>query len=86
MAPPLGRLVSVPLREVWAHEANDFTPWLADGENLALLADTPQLGQLQLQGTEVAVGNFSIDIRAIPKLPKTTLALSGGNGGVHERR
>jgi hypothetical protein len=64
MPPTLGRLVSVPLREVWAHEANDFTPWLADGENLALLAETLQLGELQLQGTEVAVGNFSVDILA----------------------
>jgi hypothetical protein len=64
MPPTLGRLVSVPLRDVWAHEAKDFTPWLADGENLALLADTLQLGELQLQGTEVAVGNFSIDILA----------------------
>jgi hypothetical protein len=64
MTPPLGRLVSVPLREVWAHEAKDFTPWLADGESLALLADTLRLGELQLQGTEVSVGNFSIDILA----------------------
>jgi hypothetical protein len=60
----LGRLVSVPLREVWAHESNDFTPWLADGENLSLLADTLNLGPLQLQGTEVPVGNFFIDILA----------------------
>jgi len=60
----LGRLVSVPLREVWAHEAQDFTPWLAQAENLALLTDTLQLGELQLQGTEVPVGNFSIDILA----------------------
>jgi hypothetical protein len=61
---PLGRLLSVPLREVWAHEARDFTPWLAEAENLALLAETLQLGELQLQGTEVAVGNFAIDILA----------------------
>src|SRR6266403_5035757 len=60
----LGRLVSVPLRAVWAHESNDFTPWLADAENLSLLADTLNLGPLQLQGTEVPVGNFFIDILA----------------------
>lgn len=64
MTAPLGRLVSVPLREVWAHESNDFTPWLADTENLSLLADTLKLGPLQLQGTEVPVGNFFIDILA----------------------
>jgi hypothetical protein len=60
----LGRLASVPLRDIWAHEANDFTPWLADGENLSLLADRLNLEPLQLQGTEVAVGNFFIDILA----------------------
>jgi hypothetical protein len=64
MTAPLGRLVSVPLREVWAHESNDFTPWLAEPENLSLLADTLNLGPLQLQGTEVPVGNFFIDILA----------------------
>lgn len=61
---PLGRLESVPLREVWAHESNDFTPWLADSENLSLLADTLNVGPLQLQGTEVPVGSFFIDILA----------------------
>ena len=60
----LGRLNSVPLREVWAHEANDFTPWLAQVDNLTLLAETLGLGELQLHGTEVPVGNFYIDILA----------------------
>jgi hypothetical protein len=64
MTAPLGRLVSVPLREVWPHEANDFTPWLAKNENLSLLAETLQLSDLQLQDTEVAVGSFYIDILA----------------------
>ena len=27
------------LRKVWSHEALDFTPWLAEDDNLALLAD-----------------------------------------------
>ena len=58
----LGRLrrVSDP-REVWALEAGDFTPWLA--ENLDVLAD--ELG-IVLTGaaTEVPVGSFFLDIRA----------------------
>ena len=58
----LGRLqrVSDP-REVWAMEAGDFTPWLA--ENLDVLAE--ELG-LVLTGaaTEVPVGSFYLDIRA----------------------
>jgi hypothetical protein len=49
MTATLGRLISVPLREVWANEANDFTPWLAEAENLGLLAETLGLGVLQVQ-------------------------------------
>lgn len=64
MTPPLGRLEPVPLREVWPHEANDFTPWLAMPENLALLADTLHLGELSDQRIEVAVGSFYIDVLA----------------------
>jgi hypothetical protein len=63
-APTLGRLISVSIREVWAHEAKDFTPWLAEPDNLSLLAETLQLGDIQVQGTEVPVGNFFIDILA----------------------
>jgi hypothetical protein len=36
---PLSKLERVPLREVWKHEANDFTPWLAETDNLNALAD-----------------------------------------------
>ena len=64
MTAALGRLESVPLRQVWPHEANDFTPWLAEAENLVLLAETLNLGDLQLEGTEVNVGNFNLDILA----------------------
>jgi hypothetical protein len=60
----LGRLSSVPLREIWTHEANDFTPWLAKPENLVLLCEALQLGELDVQGTEVRVGSFAIDILA----------------------
>ena len=30
MKKPLSKLERVPLREAWKHEANDFTPWLAE--------------------------------------------------------
>ena len=30
----LSKLERVPLREAWKHEANEFTPWLAETDNL----------------------------------------------------
>lgn len=40
----LGRLERVELRNIWASEAIDFTPWLARSENLAVLAETLNMG------------------------------------------
>jgi hypothetical protein len=60
----LGRLEPVSLRDVWPHEANDFTPWLALPDNLSLLAKTLKLGELSEVRTEVPVINFYIDILA----------------------
>lgn len=34
----LGTIQAVDIRSVWGSEANDFTPWLAEPENVALLA------------------------------------------------
>ena len=54
-------LKDVPLREAWPHEANDFTPWLA--ENLHRLSQVIGV-DLELEGTEVSVEGFSADILA----------------------
>jgi hypothetical protein len=55
----IGNLESVPIRKVWADEARDFTPWLA--ENTDRLSEA--LGMdLELEGTEIGVGRFSADI------------------------
>ena len=36
----LGKMIRITdLRSVWPHEANDFTKWLAQEENLTLLRD-----------------------------------------------
>jgi len=59
----LGKFEKVDLREVWKHEATDFSAWLAKPENLDALAD--QLGiEIESIGTEVPVGRFKIDILA----------------------
>lgn len=59
---PLGKLERVSLRKAWAHEAGEFTPWLAQAGNLQLLADTLGLDELELVGTEHPVGDFKVDI------------------------
>ncbi len=51
----LGRLERVELREVWPNEATDFTPWLAEEENLSILAKTLDM-ELELEGREVRLG------------------------------
>ncbi len=60
-ATALGRLEQVDLRKVWGSEPGDFTPWLAQQENIALLADT--LGMdLELEAQEKGVGPYRADI------------------------
>ncbi|MBQ9371825.1 MAG: DUF4268 domain-containing protein [Thermoguttaceae bacterium] len=51
------------LREVWPHEALDFTPWLAKEENVALLADAVGI-DVTVEETESSVGDFNVDILA----------------------
>ena len=58
----LGRLEKITdLRDVWKTEAQDFTPWLAGEENLALLGETINL-DLELEAVEKDVGPFRADI------------------------
>ena len=59
--PELGELTEVDLRQVWRHEAREFTPWLA--ENLHRLSDAVGM-TLELIETEKAVENFAADILA----------------------
>ena len=55
-------LKRVPLRELWAHEARDFTTW--PSENLDLLGETLGIPQLYMVRCEAAAGVFSADILA----------------------
>ena len=57
----LGALTKVPLRKFWEGEASDFTPWLADEENIGLLAETIDI-ELEVEAQEKNVGPFRADI------------------------
>lgn len=60
----LGKLEEIKdLREVWPHEALDFTPWLAKEENMAFLADAVGL-EITVDEEESPVGDFNVDIFA----------------------
>ena len=57
----LSKLEAVDVREVWKHEASDFTPWLA--ENIDELGEALGL-DLEVRRSEAEVGAFSLDILA----------------------
>ncbi len=57
----IGSLQRVPLREVWSHEAQDFTPWLE--ENIDELNNAIDLS-LSVVEREQAAGDFSVDLVA----------------------
>jgi len=70
----IGRLTRVPLREVWKHEALDFTQWLALPENLELLGESIEV-ELAEARTEVGVGAFKVDILAKDTLGDRTVVI-----------
>ena len=49
------------LREVWSHEAHDFTPWWA--KNIPILGDEVGI-DISIEETESSVGDFNVDIFA----------------------
>lgn len=57
----LGRLVQVEVRSEWSNEASEFTPWLAQQENLDVLGETLGLS-LETESVEKEVGSFRADI------------------------
>lgn len=59
----LSKLTKVELRDVWGHEAIDFTNWLAQQENLDALSEEIEV-DIKLIKTEASVGKFSVDILA----------------------
>lgn len=61
MTEDIGRLERVPLREVWKHEAYDFTQWLQD--NISVLNDALGINLLNVD-REQSAGAFSVDLVA----------------------
>ena len=60
----LGKIEKIDdLRTIWKHEAHDFSKWLAQEENLALLSKAIGIDMV-LKETESSVGNFSVDLFA----------------------
>ncbi len=60
----LGKLKKIyDLRKVWPHEAADFTPWLTQDDNIALLSDAIGI-DITIDETESNVGSFNVDIYA----------------------
>jgi hypothetical protein len=59
--PPLGKLENTELKSGWQFE-RDFTLWLAEEANLAQLAESPGIDELELEATEKNVGPFRADI------------------------
>ncbi len=57
----LGRLQRVELRDAWVSESHDFTPWLAEEDNLRLLGEIIGI-DLELESQEENVGSFRADI------------------------
>jgi len=57
----VGKIIKVPLREVWKHEAHDFTTWLQN--NIEVLNTVIDF-QLSNPEREKSTGNFNVDLIA----------------------
>lgn len=58
----LGRLERIwDIRDYWQREDTDFTPWLADEENIAILGEALGI-ELEVEQSEVNVGQYRADI------------------------
>ena len=59
----LDKLKKVELRDVWPDEALDFTKWLSEEPNLAILSSAVGI-ELELIETDSSVGSLNVDIYA----------------------
>lgn len=77
-----GKIVEVPLREVWAGESTHFTPWLA--ANLQIVSERLGL-ELELESIESAAGDFSADIVAKDVATNRRVIIENQYGGTDHR-
>ena len=63
MTDQLGDLKKLDVRSIWANEASDFTPWLAEEANIDRLGAAIGM-ELEVLSTEVAAGPYAADILA----------------------
>jgi hypothetical protein len=64
------KIIRVPLRTIWKHEANDFTKWLT--ENIDVLSEV--IGrQFKNPEREQSTGNFYVDIKADDEVGDTVI-------------
>jgi hypothetical protein len=59
----LGRITKINPREIWKHEALDFTQWLVKEENIEILCDALDIS-IENARAEEAAGRFNVDIVA----------------------
>ena len=72
--PDFSELESVDLKNGWANEGADFTPWLAQEENLKLLGRTLNM-ELEIVSTEASVGRYRADIVCTDTSNDTTVLI-----------
>jgi hypothetical protein len=61
MTPNLSRITKINPRDIWKHEALDFTKWLAKEENISVLCE--ELGiEIENIKAEAAAGRYNVDI------------------------
>lgn len=64
------KITRVKLRDIWKHEANDFTVWLID--NISVLNDVIGF-ELSNPEKEQSTGNFNVDIKAEDETGNTVI-------------
>lgn len=82
---PLGEIVKVAITEAFPTEAGNFTPWLAEQDNLDRLGTALRL-ELELEAVEQSVGSFRADIIAREVGEENSLVLIENQYGLTDHK